>query len=111
MGRRRCFGRGRLLLCPRHWLQEGPQEECQVLPDGRGEGDEHGGQQLVSHLSDANVYMSNAAKDTQIQVQRGRGISAQGQRKEGEEVAQQVAVKKYLWPPQREERGQGEQGC
>ena len=30
-------------------MQEGPQEERQVLPNGRSEGDEHGWEQLVSH--------------------------------------------------------------
>jgi TPR repeat protein len=34
LGRRRCSGRSRFLLCPRHRMQERPQEERQVLQGG-----------------------------------------------------------------------------
>lgn len=36
LGRRRCACRGGLLLRSGHWVQEGSQEERQVLPRGRG---------------------------------------------------------------------------
>ena len=53
-------------------MQEGPQEERQILPDGREQGYEHGGQQLVGdHLESfcwglSSGYVNARSQDSQV---------------------------------------------